>query len=147
MACPQDAGRAFVTVLPPKAAVPARLVRRNTLRPMTACPPETLARLQAEVTAWAKEPRDSEYGTINQQPSVTIVAVTDGTVRAELEFQLWSHAQSGSSWGHYFLRIVEVTGGERRVLGEIEHRVTEWEDEFGTPTDALDALRARVYGR
>lgn len=112
------------------------------------CPPEVLAQLQADVEAWSQEPRAlPEYGGINQLPRVTIVSVTDAAVRAELEFQLWSYPQSGSGWGHYFLRIVEVTGAGTRILGEIEHRVTEWEDEFGTPRAALDALRSEVYGR
>lgn len=97
---------------------------------------ETLA---ADARVWCKQVNSPEAWCINIAPAARILHETkqqDGSVlvRAVMHFQLWEWPQSGSGWGDYYFRAVDVTFMNdvktgQRVLGEHQIHVTEYEDE------------------
>lgn len=103
-----------------------------------------VAGLRPEAEAWCEAMASSTLASVNRRPHVRVLEQQDDVVRAELGFQLWTNVQSGSGSGEYYVRIVDVRAGGATLVAEMCLPVTEWEDEYGNPEQAIEAFRARV---
>ena len=96
------------------------------------------ATLAAEAQAWCKMIISRNPTIVNRGPAARILSETTQQdcllVRAVMYFQTWEWPQSGSGWGDYYFRVVEMTfvndaKSAERVLDEHRIHVTEYEDE------------------
>ena len=97
------------------------------------------ATLATEAQAWCKTITGPYTSSVNRRPAADILSQTaqqDGLllVRAVMYFQTWEWPQSGSGWGDYYFRAVEMTfvndaKSAERVLSEESIHVTEYQDE------------------